>query len=157
MLEGDYTINCPGGIFQSQVQFGNNWLPASGNFIFEPVHIGQTFVGRIRELNTGNICWGNVQVIEGNPVGINDIPGGRQAGILEISPNPASQFIQLQIASEAENMALRIADIQGRTVLQQNLTNGGKVDISGLANGVYSVIVTTPSGQIFSNKFRKQR
>ncbi|MFN0214972.1 MAG: hypothetical protein ACKVT2_12015 [Saprospiraceae bacterium] len=64
MLEGDYNIYCPNGIFQSQIQSGNIWLPAAGNFVALPAHIGQTFVMRIRDSNSGNACWGNIHVVE---------------------------------------------------------------------------------------------
>jgi len=156
MLEGDYNIYCPNGIFQAQVQFGANWLPATGNFVFLPVHIGQMFLARIKDLDSGNSCWGNVKVTEGAPVGVQDILSSNKPDVLELSPNPAAQTVCLKIASDASYMTVRVADLQGRQISQHWLKNGASLDVSSLASGLYSVTATTPSGLIFFNKFIKQ-
>ncbi len=152
MLEGDPNVNCPGGSFQAQVQISSIWLPASGNFVFTPAHIGQNLLARIKELNSGNSCWGNVKVVEGAPLGVNDLI---QVEKLALSPNPASHSICLKIASDAPSMAVSIYSMEGRKVSEQTISNGGNLDISALENGLYSVIATTPSGKGFSCEFRK--
>ncbi|MFN0033531.1 MAG: T9SS type A sorting domain-containing protein [Saprospiraceae bacterium] len=156
MLEGDYHLFCPNGIFQAQAQISGIWNPATGNFVFLPIHIGQTFVARVRDTNSGNACFGNVKVVEGAPVSIKDLFVPTQTGLLKLSPNPASHSISLKTSSDAPSMIVRIADMMGRQISQQSLPNGGSLDISSLANGLYSVSATTPSGMVFSTKFRKQ-
>ncbi|MBC7773891.1 MAG: T9SS type A sorting domain-containing protein, partial [Phycisphaerae bacterium] len=92
----------------------------------------------------------------GAPVGVKDILGSKQSNVLELMPNPATLTIHLKIASDAPNMTVRIADLQGRQISEQWLPNGVNLDISSLANGLYVVTATTPLGKVFSNKFRKQ-
>ncbi|MFN0174968.1 MAG: T9SS type A sorting domain-containing protein [Saprospiraceae bacterium] len=75
---------------------------------------------------------------------------------LNIYPNPASQAITLQVSSQDLSLALGITDFLGRLISQQTISNGGNVDIASLANGLYFLTATTPSGKVFSGKFRKQ-
>ena len=89
-------------------------------------------------------------------VGVEDAYSSFLEGQLEISPNPSEQFITLNIASDATMMHVSIADMQGRQISRQMLQNGGTMDISMLPEGLYSVLATTPSGIVYSNKFKKQ-
>lgn len=63
MAEGNLSQSCPNGIFQTQVLINNVWQNASGNFVFNATHVGETFLGRVRDQNTGNSCWGQVYVV----------------------------------------------------------------------------------------------
>jgi len=156
MLEGNYDVNCPNAVFQAQLQSGNDWIPATGNFVFLPVHIGNSYVARIRDQTSGNACWGNVQVVGGAPLGVKSLFGTTETGVLSLTPNPASQSIQLKIASNANTLSVRITDMQGRELTRQSLSNGGVLDISGLNAGMYIVTATTLTGEVFSSKFKKQ-
>ena len=64
IVEGDLSVSCPNGILRTQAQINSQWLPASGNMIFNATHIGQTFQARVVDQVSGNSCWGNVQVVE---------------------------------------------------------------------------------------------
>ncbi len=64
MLEGDIAQSCPNGVFNTQVQINSLWIPGSGNMIFDQSYIGQTVLGRVRDQISGNMCWGNVQIVE---------------------------------------------------------------------------------------------
>jgi hypothetical protein len=64
IVEGDLSVSCPNGILRTQAQINAQWLPASGNMIFNATHIGQTFQARVVDQVSGNSCWGNVQVVE---------------------------------------------------------------------------------------------
>ncbi len=74
---------------------------------------------------------------------------------LEIYPNPAQQSITLKSPSEESSLGVSIYDLLGRAVLQQNILNGGSVEMASLANGLYHVVATTPSGEVFTGKLRK--
>ncbi|MBK6996275.1 MAG: T9SS type A sorting domain-containing protein [Lewinellaceae bacterium] len=87
-------------------------------------------------------------------VGTEDI--ATQSSYLEIYPNPASHNITLQLASEEPALTLRITDLLARQLSHQTISNGGSADISALPNGFYLLTATTPSGKVFSGKFRKQ-
>jgi hypothetical protein len=64
LAETDLSVVCPNGDFQTQVQINTSWTPASGHVVFDESHIGQTLTCRVRDLNSGNNCWGQVQVVE---------------------------------------------------------------------------------------------
>jgi hypothetical protein len=78
-----------------------------------------------------------------------------QTSHLEIYPNPAQQSIILKTASEESSLNVSIYDLLGRVVLQQNILNGGSVEMTSLANGLYLVVAMTPKGEVFSAKLRK--
>ena len=76
------------------------------------------------------------------------VPAGSTLGIdnvennsVSVYPSPASNILTI----EGEGIhSVQMFDASGRTVLSRN--NGGKVDISTLASGVYVVRVTTNNG-----------
>lgn len=59
ILEGS---GCPNGNLQVQAKINNVWVPASGNFVADASHINQTLQVRVRDLNSGNMCWGYIHV-----------------------------------------------------------------------------------------------
>jgi hypothetical protein len=64
IAEGDLSLSCPNGNLRTQVQINAQWLPASGNMVFNETHIGQTLPARVVDQVSGNSCWGNVQVVQ---------------------------------------------------------------------------------------------
>lgn len=89
-------------------------------------------------------------------VGLEEILPSTSDARLGIFPNPANQTISLSIPEQMPAMTARVFDFLGRQISQQILPNGSSLDISLLPNGLYSIVATTPSGNVFSNKFRKQ-
>ena len=87
-------------------------------------------------------------------VGVAEAPSTQSS--LDIFPNPATQSISLKIASEEPTLSVTISDLLGRAILQQNIPNGGSVDVSTLVSGSYLVLATAPSGRAFSGKLRKE-
>ncbi|MFN0212621.1 MAG: T9SS type A sorting domain-containing protein [Saprospiraceae bacterium] len=75
---------------------------------------------------------------------------------LEIFPNPGSGIITLSLPDESSSLTLSIADMLGRELSRQTIAPGDPVDTSTLVNGFYLLTATTPSGKVFSGKFRKQ-
>lgn len=59
ILEGG---GCPNGVFQVQAKINNVWVPASGNFVVTSANINQTIQVRVRDLVSGNMCWGYIHV-----------------------------------------------------------------------------------------------
>ncbi|MFN0035002.1 MAG: T9SS type A sorting domain-containing protein [Saprospiraceae bacterium] len=59
VLEGN---GCPNGNFQVQAKVNNVWTPTSGNFVATSAHINLTLQVRVRDLISGNICWGNAHI-----------------------------------------------------------------------------------------------
>jgi hypothetical protein len=59
ILEGN---GCPNGVFQVQAKVNNVWVPANGNFVATSAHINLTLQIRVRDLVSGNMCWGNAHI-----------------------------------------------------------------------------------------------
>lgn len=59
----------------------------------------------------------------------------------EIYPNPASDYIHLQI-NEPKQLFITITDISGKINLQENLYGNSRIDISNLKSGVYFIQVS---------------
>lgn len=77
------------------------------------------------------------------PTGIQDIPASQQ---VDIYPNPVSD--QLQVSSTIPLTAIRLYDAIGSLVLEVPAHDASAqvLDVSGLANGVYTVQVATTAG-----------
>jgi bacillolysin len=68
--------------------------------------------------------------------------------ILAVSPNPAVSHFDLAIAlPRKEENVLAIVDIQGRTLVRRRFSESLPVDVDGLPNGVYLVVVTNSYGR----------
>ena len=62
----------------------------------------------------------------------------------------------LNIVTASENSQVQIMDLNGKTMMNQNLENTtSKLNVSGLEQGVYFVVVKGDNGS-FSMKFVKQ-
>ena len=59
ILEGG---GCPNGILQVQAKVNGVWVPANGNFVATSANINQTLQVRVRDLVSGNNCWGNMHI-----------------------------------------------------------------------------------------------
>lgn len=57
-------------------------------------------------------------------------------GALRVFPNPAQTEIELNLD---EPSAIQIKDLNGKTILNERILPGQKIDIQGFANGVYTI------------------
>lgn len=73
-----------------------------------------------------------------------------------IIPNPSSSTIQI-VMKDAEFNKINITSIDGKTVLNRNieLTDKTQLDVSGYANGVYIINITSEDGRIHTEKLIK--
>ncbi|MCB9343537.1 MAG: T9SS type A sorting domain-containing protein [Lewinellaceae bacterium] len=53
---------CPGGNFQVQVLINGVYVPPVGNYVATVSDIDQILHYRVQDLNTGNSCWGEVEI-----------------------------------------------------------------------------------------------
>ena len=71
---------------------------------------------------------------------------------LSIIPNPAQNFVNINLSKSIGSFDVSIVDIAGRLLLQQNLNQNQKtINTSDLANGVYTVWVQA-DGKMWSKK-----
>ncbi|PWT96200.1 MAG: hypothetical protein C5B52_16330 [Bacteroidetes bacterium] len=76
--------------------------------------------------------------------------GGSTSGItLKLSPNPARDILNLQLNLSGQKANMRIVDMNGKILMQQNMSLSGplstSIDISKLSSGVYYMWVSDGS------------
>ena len=89
------------------------------------------------------------------PVGVEDL---QSVYDLSVYPNPATNELNIKLSNAANASVINIYDLQGRLLLNENITNKTnmhKVNISLLVNGCYFVVVEKNDGQKISAKFMK--
>lgn len=65
-----------------------------------------------------------------------DCPPERMLESLKISPNPANNFVQIEMVNlNRKDFSFTISDLSGRTILA--IKNENRIDVSKLENGVY--------------------
>jgi hypothetical protein len=75
---------------------------------------------------------------------------------LSVFPNPASSQVQVVIPGNREKSEIRVFDIYGRMVMQQNSSSENtKLNVSKLSSGVYLVKVTKDGQEIGNMRFVK--
>ena len=73
-----------------------------------------------------------------------------------IIPNPSSSSVEIVMKNQQFNK-INVASIDGKTVLERNieLTDKTQIDVSGYANGVYIINITSDDGRIHTEKLIK--
>ncbi|HLP95847.1 MAG TPA: T9SS type A sorting domain-containing protein [Saprospiraceae bacterium] len=74
---------------------------------------------------------------------------------LNLYPNPATQWITLNLPIIEQNMQVSITDEQGRLLQTRSIRTDEKLDIAALPLGVYWVSAVSKSGQVYAGKFVK--
>ncbi|MBR4536649.1 MAG: C10 family peptidase [Bacteroidales bacterium] len=79
----------------------------------------------------------------------------QETGISDLSvyPNPATNFVNVDLTSEAQNISVSIVDMSGKVLYNDVFShNGGtqnyKVPVTELANGIYFLNLDTPTGKV---------
>ncbi|MDZ4758931.1 MAG: PKD domain-containing protein [Bacteroidota bacterium] len=76
-----------------------------------------------------------------------------------VYPNPAYNVLNILMNAELNITGkISIVDIQGKTLLEQNINNKNNIvlDIAQFPQGIYNIMVQTKNGEIFSRRFVKQ-
>jgi hypothetical protein len=148
MLAGDRIVVYNGRDENAPVIFqGNNGGNLSG-FAANSQNVNNAITLRIQSNSTGSCQDGGVTTelrwdVACGAVGIDELGDGAFA----VYPNPTAGLLYIQTSKETtDNVALRIFDISGQVVLQQQLAgqNGlNTVDMQGLISGHYLVQLAT--------------
>ena len=76
---------------------------------------------------------------------------------IKISPNPAQDHLDIQLAKPVSNCVFQLYDIVGRVLLQQQLTSSNNsIPTSQLSTGVYLYKVVNAAGNAVSGKLLKE-
>lgn len=81
-----------------------------------------------------------------------------ESGKLIASPNPFQESINLELNDEQGTVwSLKLIDLMGRVVYTNTLYNINQtLQLSDLASGMYTVLISSNTGQVFSKKVVKQ-
>jgi hypothetical protein len=73
---------------------------------------------------------------------------------INLFPNPASDYFTLSTQGNYTKAEVVIYSVQGALISKQTLplTNNTRVDLEGLSNGLYSVLLTNADGKILGKK-----
>lgn len=110
-------------------------------------------------VSTSNACGGNyyktaVMVITGQGGDCGELPESIEDPVLEISPNPAVSYIDIEIRSQRGVTGMRtqimIVDSNSKIVRQATTESSRtRVDLSGLVAGTYVVIADTGTERLY--------
>jgi len=75
---------------------------------------------------------------------------------ITLYPNPAHNTITLQAPSAGTTLNVTIYDLLGRTLLREEIPNGGQLNIAALQKGVYFVAAEDGDGTVFRGKLEKE-
>jgi len=75
---------------------------------------------------------------------------------ITLYPNPAHNAITLQTPSASTTLNVTIYDLLGRTLLREEIPNGGQLNIAALQKGVYFVSAEDGDGTVFRGKLEKE-
>jgi hypothetical protein len=103
---------------------------------------------------TGTISQGVQQAYEIYALGIDN---EKQDLILNLYPNPTSQFITLDInTSDLQNYSVQLTDIHGKQILEiENLQNKTEMNLNNLPTASYYLILTKGKSVIETYKIVK--
>ena len=78
----------------------------------------------------------------------------QESGLSDISiyPNPATNFLNVDLTGDAQKISMNVVDMSGKILYNNEINhNGGsqiyKVPVSNLASGIYFLHLNTPTGK----------
>ncbi|MCK6693787.1 MAG: T9SS type A sorting domain-containing protein, partial [Thermoanaerobaculia bacterium] len=83
---------------------------------------------------------------------LEETPGGKR--VLHISPNPATDFLQIQI-SDNEKWDISLFDLQGRLLYRQAVSGNQSIDVADWPAGLYALLAVS-GGRVYAGRFVKQ-
>lgn len=157
----------PGGEINIKDTFYFETGPAEGNYKFCD---SVWFTSLVSDLAIDTVVRNNkncqvLNVVKVKPSGIAEVSatqGKGGTGILQISPNPASQIVSLDfVATNSGEVESSVYDVSGRLVLQHNYgpSSGGQsgyqLDVSPLQPGIYFITIRQEGLQLSGKLIRQ--
>ncbi|MGB8192419.1 MAG: reprolysin-like metallopeptidase [Chitinophagaceae bacterium] len=155
-LPGDYDLylyNSAGTLQQSSENGGT-----TSETIARTVTAGTYYVRVVgwNGANSATVCY-TLKVALGTATKEGNLIVNSEKARIQVFPNPTSGGINVQIPGNDSKSEIRITDMYGRTIMQQNssLVNT-KMNISRLPSGVYMITVNRNGKEIFSSKIVRE-
>lgn len=112
--------------------------------------------GEIGEEGTQNWGWGKINALAAIKVA-EEMPNYTSVSVapkhVKIYPNPTNNILNIE---GIELKSVKIFDIQGKLVLEENNLNQNQITVSSLQSGVYLLQIVTSKNEAIFNKFIKQ-
>ena len=99
------------------------------------VKVGDESAGILKDPNTFWYVWITAVMPVDVPAAVANV---QEELMVEVYPNPASDYVQIRYA-EAQPATLVLVDMQGRMLKQLRISGDFRMDVSGLAAGMYIV------------------
>ncbi len=142
----------PGTGANSSHTFSFQWTaPASGS-------------GDVTFFAAGNSANGNGSTsgdhIYNNSLTVSEAPGAfiteQVIAAFNLFPNPAEDMLNISVPDHLMGSRLRVLDVQGKTVLEQQLNHAAaSLNVTGLTAGCY-VVELLNNGQVYTSRFVKK-
>ncbi len=155
------------GTYRKRYEVDNHWYYQNPDYIVEGIgSVKNGLLGHISDIPTcGTHYWEFVCFSENNEVkylnpSFNDcFPDNYLMGVnltktdtqIKIYPNPVDQNLQIENSTN-ENLSIKIIDINGCSIIEQQLNEPKKVIKLEVKPGVYNVLITNKIGQIMMTK-----
>ena len=94
---------------------------------------------------------GVLEVVEGVNTSVTSTVSAKDPVLF---PNPTEDFLNVVLPDASGNASARINDVAGKQVMNTTV-RGGRLDVSSLRPGLYSLVLSTPSGN-FQRTFTKR-
>lgn len=97
----------------------------------------------------------NGQTTYSNVIAINESVSS-MISIKSITPNPATDYIMVELSHHVKNATIHITDIMGKTLSRHSANNLSKIkiDLNSLSSGIYFVKLVTEN-ELYSTRFVK--
>ena len=144
---------------QYKLSSENNWtnVVVTGNptYTFENLEAYSEYNLRVQAIcDENNLSeWSNVLTATAQGVGINDY----LLNSITLYPNPANDVVNVQCTmNNVQCLGIEVFDVFGKLINTVNVTeNTTRINVSGLANGIYFVRVTTDAGTVTKSFVKK--
>lgn len=78
-----------------------------------------------------------------------------KADFITIYPNPAIDVINIGTAHHSDYIEVTVFNVNGKPVINNTELKGYELNIQSLSKGIYTILLTTESGNTFTKKFVK--
>jgi hypothetical protein len=124
--------------------------------IFDGIVSGSTYELRVQAVCDNGVVsgWSNTLTMVAQGVGIDE----HLSNIITLYPNPANNHVDIRVEGDVTVTSMEVHDVYGKSVIAEVNNDSSlptRINVSGLANGMYFVRVTTDKGIVTKTFVKK--